>query len=111
MVSEKNAFAQIYTVVRQIPYGKVCSYGQVAFLCGHPRWARVVGYAMAACHDESVPCHRVLRKDGSLSEAFNVGGEILQKVFLQEEGVRFLPDGRVNICESGWKPDYPLIRG
>ena len=98
----ENTFERIYKVVRKIPYGRVCSYGTVAFLAGNPRWARVVGYAMAGCHDPSVPCHRVLHKDGTPSAAFCVGDENWQVRFLREEGVAFLPDGRVDMARFAW---------
>ena len=41
-----NSYERIYAVVRQIPYGRVATYGQIAALAGNPRWSRVVGYAL-----------------------------------------------------------------
>ncbi len=59
--NEKNSFQRIYDVVRQIPRGKVATYGQVARLAGNPRWARVVGFALHVNNDpEHVPCYRVV---------------------------------------------------
>ena len=60
-------FSAFCDIVRQIPAGKVATYGQVARLAGMPRCARTVGYAMAACRDTSVPCHRVVGAEGSLT--------------------------------------------
>ena len=60
-------FGAFYDVVRRIPAGHVATYGQVARLAGMPRCARLVGYAMASCQDPSVPCHRVVGTDGSLT--------------------------------------------
>ena len=58
---------RIYEVVRQIPRGCVASYGQVAFLAGNPRGARGVGFAMHRSPEPGgIPCHRVVRSDGSL---------------------------------------------
>ena len=72
----KNSFQRIYDVVRQIPRGKVATYGQVARLAGNPRWARVVGFALHVNNDpEHVPCYRVVTKDGAVSNAFAFGGE------------------------------------
>lgn len=44
----EKAFDVIYEIVRQIPKGRVCTYGGIARLAGNPRWARIVGYAMRA---------------------------------------------------------------
>ena len=62
-----GTFARIYAAVRQIPAGKAATYGQIARLAGMPRCARMVGYALAACRDETVPCHRVVGADGTLT--------------------------------------------
>ena len=92
-----NAFEAVYRVVEQIPRGCAMSYGQVARLAGNPHWARVVGYALR-CAPEGLPCHRVVHADGSTSAAFRVGGEDWQRLLLMEEGVPFLPDGRVDLA-------------
>ena len=60
-------FQAFYDIVRRIPAGRVATYGQVARLAGMPRCARTVGYAMAGCQDPSIPCHRVVGTDGSLT--------------------------------------------
>ena len=62
-----TVFGAFYDVVRRIPAGSVSTYGQVARLAGMPRSARLVGYAMASCQDPTVPCHRVVGKNGSLT--------------------------------------------
>ena len=70
----KNTFELIYDAVRLIPKGKVASYGQVAMLAGNPRWARVVGYALHVNPDpDSIPCYRVVTKDGRLSAKEIIG--------------------------------------
>ena len=100
---EMSTFAeQVYAIVADIPAGKVVSYGQIARILGRPHGARQVGYAMAAAGDQNLPCHRVLRADGSLApdEAFGGGG--FQRTLLLREGVSFLPDGRVDMRTSGW---------
>ena len=67
---EKTTFEKIYDVVKQIPYGQVATYGQVAAIAGNRRWARVVGYALHVNPDpEGIPCYRVVKKDGQVSEA------------------------------------------
>ena len=98
-----TTFEKIYTVVKSIPKGKVASYGQVALLAGNPRWSRVVGYALHVNPEPiTIPCHRVVTKDGSLSKAFAFGGENMQRTLLAEEGVEFLPDGRVDLSRFLW---------
>lgn len=102
MRSAPQAFQTIYAVVRQIPPGRVSTYGRIACLCGNPRWARVVGYAMAACRQADVPCHRVLHRDGSASAAFEEDGINRQVTVLKSEEAVFLPDGRVDLKRCGW---------
>ena len=93
---------RIYALARLIPHGKVASYGQLALLAGHPRAARVVGGAMRACHMPDVPCHRVVRTDGSTAPgAFGVPG--LQRRLLEDEGVAFTEDGRVDMRRFQWR--------
>ncbi len=94
---------KIYAAVRRIPPGKVASYGQIAFLCGRPRASRIVGAALSLCRDMTVPCHRVLYKDGSLCKGDAFGGRELQKQLLMNEGVGFLPDGRADMENYGWE--------
>lgn len=87
-MEEQTVFEKIYEVVKQIPYGKVATYGQVAELAGNKRWARVVGYALHVNPDpEHIPCYRVVNREGRVSEAFAFGGENRQISLLRDEGV------------------------
>ena len=98
-----NAFERIYAVVQTIPKGKVATYGQVAMLAGNPRWARVVGYALHVNpRPGEIPCHRVVTREGATSTAFAFGGQDMQRTLLEEEGVTFLPDGRVDMEQHRW---------
>ena len=97
-----TTFNRIYDVVKQIPYGKVATYGQVAALAGSKRWARVVGYALHANPDpENIPCFRVVNRFGEVSKAFAFGGENRQIELLKAEGVEFV-DGRVDMDKYQW---------
>ena len=100
-----NEFTKrIYEVVRQIPRGCVASYGQVAALAGNPRGARGVGFALHRNPQPGViPCHRVVFKDGSVCTGFAFGGPQVQRRMLEEEGVVFLPDGRVDMARCRWR--------
>lgn len=99
----KNTYDKIYEAVKQIPKGKVATYGQIAMLAGNVRWARVVGYALHRNPDpNNIPCHRVVTKDGKVSSAFAFGGANRQEQLLKSEGVRF-HDGLVIMSEYQWK--------
>jgi methylated-DNA-protein-cysteine methyltransferase-like protein len=97
-----NSYELIYEQVKCIPKGRVASYGLIAALAGNPRWARVVGYALHVNPSQSeIPCHRVVNRFGETSKAFAFGGEDIQRKVLENEGVTFGDDGRVdlkNIC-------------
>ena len=94
----------IYGIAKQIPLGRVASYGLIAFLTGNPRRSRIVGSAMRVCSDPAVPCHRVVYGDGSLSRSFGSGGSADQAALLRAEGVPFLLDGRVDMARALWRP-------
>ena len=97
-------FARCYEVVRQIPYGKVATYGQVARLMGEPRKARYVGYALHANPEPILtPCHRVVFADGSVTDGFVFGGPDEQRRLLEEEGVGFTKSGRVDMRRFQWE--------
>lgn len=104
-VVEESFFERARDVVRQIPEGRVASYGQVARLMGAPRCARQVGYAMHGSPGVTggVPCHRVVFADGSLASGFAFGGAGEQRRMLEAEGVRFRPDGRVDMVGFSWE--------
>ena len=75
MEQKSNTFTQIYDIVRQIPYGKVATYGQIAELAGNKRLSRVVGYALHVNPDpDGIPCYRVVNRFGAVSPAFGSGG-------------------------------------
>ncbi len=100
-------YDRVYGLVRQIPEGKCASYGQLALLSGSPRAARVVGSALRLCRDPSVPCHRVLRADGSPTCAFGPG---VQRAMLEAEGVFFTAEGRADWTRCMWDGQPPGLR-
>ena len=100
-----NTFEKIYAAVKTIPRGYVMTYGGVAALAGNPRMARVVGYALHQNPAPGViPCHRVVNREGRLAPAFAFGGEEVQRALLENEGVLFLADGRVDLTRCLYKP-------
>lgn len=93
-------YKRIALVCQQIPYGKVATYGQIALLCGKPKNARQVGYALS--HNlagEDVPAHRIVNAKGILSGAAAFATADLQKQMLEKEGIS------VSWTEEGWKVD------
>lgn len=97
-----TVFERIYEVVKSIPRGKVMTYGKVALLAGNPRWARVVGYAL---HNnpspDTIPCHRVVNREGRVAAAFVFGGGDVQRALLEKEGVFFDNDDRIDLKKYG----------
>jgi O-6-methylguanine DNA methyltransferase len=76
---------KVRAVVRQIPVGTVMTYGAVATKAGYPGAARAVGAVMKDNYDLTVPCHRVIRSDGTLGE-YNRGGPAAKRALLMREG-------------------------
>ena len=99
-----QVFAAFCGIVRQIPAGKVATYGQIARLAGMPRCARTVGYAMADCRNPSVPCHRVVDRFGGTKPCFDVHAPGTQRAMLEAEGVVFTPEGNVDLAQCLWEP-------
>ncbi|MDY2788324.1 MAG: MGMT family protein [Atopobium sp.] len=95
---------QVYELVKQIPTGRVASYGQIARMVGKPRNARFVGFALHSNPQPGIiPCHRVVFKDGSLAPGFAFGGPDAQRILLEKEGILFLDDGRVDMEQCSWE--------
>ncbi len=98
-------FEDVYGVVRQIPKGRVTTYGQVAKLLGKPTKAKVVGWALHSNpYPGEVPCHRIVNRNGELSGGFAFGGLEAQKKLLEEEGILFEQDGTVDLEKYMWDP-------
>lgn len=80
-----SPFAQaVREYVASVPYGETTTYQAVAHAIGRPRAARAVARVLAANYDPSVPCHRVVRSDGSVS-GYNRGGPVVKAALLQAE--------------------------
>lgn len=104
-----SAYPIIYTVVSQIPRGKVATYGQVAALASMPGQARLVGYALyRVAPDSTIPWHRVVNAKGQVSESsLRFGTDYLQRSLLEQEGIPFDAQGRINLHQYLWKPVLP----
>ncbi len=97
---KQNFFSRVYEIVRQIPEGKVMTYGQVARKLG-TKDARRVGHALHANRSHEVFCHRVVNKQGRLVPGYAFGGPNEQKSRLLAEGVKFLDDIHVDLASCG----------
>jgi methylated-DNA-protein-cysteine methyltransferase-like protein len=97
-------FAQVYRLVRQVPPGKVTSYGAIARMLGHPRGARTVGWALHSLPEGSgVPWHRVINSQGRISTGRWEHAAGLQRALLESEGVVFDERGVVDWKRFGWE--------
>ncbi|HMO59098.1 MAG TPA: MGMT family protein [Roseiflexaceae bacterium] len=97
-------YDDIYTLVSRIPYGLVSTYGRIAMLCGTPRGARGVGWALHALSGEQahqVPWWRVVNVAGRISNEYHAE---LQRALLEAEGVVFNTQGRIDLRRYLWEP-------
>jgi len=88
-----------YAVIRSIPPGRVMTYGDIAKVAGHPRWARRVGYALSACNDATVPWWRVINARGTISRGGGRSPEGVdqQRDMLEAEGVYVDLEGHIDL--------------
>lgn len=99
-------YDEVYAIVKQIPKGKVATYGQIAWLTGSPKASRAVGYALHFNPQPGViPCHRVVNRFGGLAPAFAFGGIDVQKELLEKENVIIGEDYFVDLKKYQWKPE------
>lgn len=101
-----NFFERVYAIVRQIPYGKVTSYGAIAKALGTARSARMVGWAMNASHHlEDVPAHRVVNRIGLLSGKHHFEGTNLMQQLLESEGIKVVNNQIIDFEKHFWDPN------
>lgn len=106
-----STYNLIYNIVRQIPRGKVATYGQIADLANLYGKARLVGYALYRVDKNSdIPWQRVINAKGEISYSpLRRGADYLQKSLLEQEGVKFNSEGKVNLREYLWRPSTDLL--
>lgn len=116
-VQERDFFADVMAVVRQIPRGRVTSYGAIAKYLGAARSARIVGYCMNNAHTvkPKVPAHRVVNRIGLLSgkhhfgsPAYRTGRPTAMEDLLKKEGVKVRKDQVVEFQKKFWDPAVEL---
>jgi methylated-DNA-protein-cysteine methyltransferase-like protein len=102
----ENFFERVYEVARQIPYGKVTSYGAIAKVIGAARSARMVGWAMNASHKlEDVPAHRVVNRNGLLTGKHHFDGTNLMQQLLESEGIDVIDNQIIDFEKHFWMPE------
>lgn len=102
MMPGQFLYERIYAVVRQIPPGKVATYGQIAEMVGGCT-ARMVGYAMSALKNGTdVPWQRVINRMGKVSPHGGGIGTAMQRLLLEEENILFDAQGRIDFTQYGW---------
>lgn len=108
-MSNDNFFERVYAIARQIPYGKVTSYGAIAKALGTARSARMVGWAMNASHSlEDVPAHRVVNRKGLLTGKLHFDGTNLMQQLLENEGITVIDNQIVDFEKHFWQPEVRI---
>ncbi|MGC6479371.1 MAG: MGMT family protein [Flavobacteriaceae bacterium] len=106
---ENNFFERVYDVVRQVPEGRVTSYGAIARYLGAPQSSRMVGWAMNAAHQfADIPAHRVVNRIGLLTGKHHFAGIHLMQQLLENEGVVVQEDKVQDFSNIFWDPSEHL---
>ena len=96
-------FQRVYGIAARIPRGKVVTYGQIAAALGDPRQARTVGWALCSTPEWlDIPWHRVVNSSGGISTRYAVGELNIQRKLLEDEGIIFDEDGRLDLERYCW---------
>lgn len=106
-------YERIYAVVREIPPGRVATYGQVAELAGLIGKPRLVGYALYRVDmaQDDIPWQRVINAKGEVSQSpLRNGTDYLQRAILEDEGIEFDVRGRVDLKRYRWQPDLDHLQ-
>ena len=105
-ITEKSFFEKVYEVARQIPFGRVCTYGEIARYIGSPQAARMVGWAMnkSNLEKEFVPAHRVVNRKGLLTGKHHFANSMTMQELLEAEGVVVINNQIQNFEELLWVP-------
>jgi methylated-DNA-protein-cysteine methyltransferase related protein len=103
---KNDFFVKVYEVTKQIPYGRVTSYGAIARYIGSARSARMVGWALNISHDRPgfIPAHRVVNRKGILTGKRHFGNTTTMEQLLGNEGIIVEDDRIINFNEKFWDP-------
>ncbi|MBP0904829.1 MGMT family protein [Mariniflexile gromovii] len=103
-----NFFDKVYEVAKQIPYGRVTSYGAIAMYLGAVKSARMVGYAMNGSVGKDVPAHRVVNRKGLLTGKHHFDGTNLMQQLLESEGIKVVDNQIQDFEKVFWNPSKEL---
>lgn len=103
-----NFFDKVYQVAKQIPFGRVTSYGAIAKYLGAAKSARMVGYAMNGSHGKDVPAHRVVNRKGLLTGKHHFDGTNLMQQLLESEGIQVVENQIQDLDKVYWDPSEHL---
>lgn len=104
--SKKDFFDRVYDIVKEIPYGKVTTYGHIAEACGIKSAARTVGWALNGAKEYGLPCHRVVNRYGALTGRMYFGDPTIMEDLLRSEGIEFNEENCVKLEKHLWIPEY-----
>ena len=109
-IQERDFFADVMDVVRQVPRGRVTSYGAIAKYLGAPRSARLVGWCMNNAHAQRppVPAQRVVNRNGLLTGKHHFATPTTMQELLEKEGVKVKDDQVVDFAKKFWDPAVEL---
>ena len=109
MLNKSDFFQDVYDVTRQIPIGRVTTYGAIAKYLGATRSSRLVGWAMNASHKiKDIPAHRVVNRNGLLTGKMHFQTISTMEELLIKEGVRVINDSVVDFKNIFWDPAVEL---
>ena len=109
MKNSFNFFDKVYAVAKQIPFGKVTSYGAIATYLGAAKSARMVGWAMNALNgNDEIPAHRVVNRKGLLTGKHHFDGTNLMQQLLENEGIIVIENQIQNFEKIFWNPSKEL---
>ena len=105
----ESFFEQVYAVVRLIPKGRITSYGAIGKYLGAAQSARMVGWAMNACHNQpEIPAHRVVNRNGLLTGKMHFVTPKTMEILLEKEGISVISDQIVDFNVHFWDPEKEL---
>ncbi|MBL7963061.1 MAG: MGMT family protein [Flavobacteriales bacterium] len=109
-IQQRDFFADVMDVVRQIPQGRVTSYGAIAKYLGAARSSRIVGYCMNNSHvvKPPVPAHRVVNRNGLLTGKHHFPAPERMQELLEAEGVKVKNDQVMDFARRFWDPALEL---
>jgi methylated-DNA-protein-cysteine methyltransferase-like protein len=106
MGNQDSFFDKVFQVVKEIPFGRVTSYGAIAEYLGSKGSSRMVGWAMNASHQatQNIPAHRVVNRNGMLTGKHHFGGPDIMRQLLESEGIAVENDEIIDFEKHFWDP-------